>query len=240
MIKYWIGFVSISLFFFSCTNQVENVDLGLDYFPIDTGRYYIYQCDSIIFDCEAGVNDTSSFQLKEYYESYITDASNNSATRIERWYRKDSTRTWSIIDVWSTNITNTRAEKVEENYRIVKMVFPVIEDYTWNGNQYNSLPAEDFEYTKPEVSYSNGILNFNHTVTVNHKLDTNNLIQYRWDAETFAKNIGMVDKLHYDLRLITTGVCSATITQPFNLVPKLKRIRDGRIIRQRLIEHGYE
>ncbi len=229
----------------SCEPTIEPpVDMGYNYFPIDTGRYYIYDVDSIFIDCPT-YNDTTHYQVKEYYESTFIDASNNPAIRIERYYRSDSTQSWLTMtpDVWFLNRNTTRLEKVEENLRFVKMTYPVDMDYSWNGNAYNVLPAQDYYYQGQDVALNNGIYQFDSTLTVVQYQDTNQ-IQYYYFTETYARNVGMVRKQEYDIEtlMVDTNACGPwpyTGLQWYQ-VPKLLRIQKGTIVNYKIIDYGFE
>ena len=49
-------------FFFACESEVEEVDIdfGYDYFPLEVGRSWYYQVDSVIYDPSLGGTDVDS------------------------------------------------------------------------------------------------------------------------------------------------------------------------------------
>jgi hypothetical protein len=124
--------------------EVVQVEIGYEYFPDEVGNFIIYQVDSIHYNDFTLSIDTFKFQIKEKISENFTDLSNRVTQRIERFYRKNETENWVLKDVWFSNKTNNSAEKVEENIRFVKLVFPLKKDNEWNGNRYNQLGEKTY------------------------------------------------------------------------------------------------
>lgn len=254
-IRYLILCIVIALgLAISCNTIEPPVDMGYNYIPIDTGRYYIYDVDSIYIECAVGLNDTTNYQIKETYPSTFLDANGVIALNVTRYYRSDSTQAWALMtpDVWWLQRTTTRLEKSEENLRIVKMTYPIDENYTWNGNAYNILPAQDYTYGQNDISFNNGFEIFDSTITVYQKEDTGNLIQYYLFTETYARNVGMVHKQKFNIQEAIIydsndaapplGSCWELIPPPmfWYQIPILQRIKKGSIVIYKLIDHGFE
>ena len=240
-----ISSLVITGFIASCQPKLDPpVDTGYNYYPTDTGRYYIYNVDSIWIDCPLA-NDTFFYQVKETYPSTFTDGMGDQAVNVTRYYRTDTAQSWLLAtpDVWWLKRTTTRLEKAEENLRFVKMTYPIDVNYIWNGNAYNSLGAQDYFYGPEDIPFNNGFTNFDSTITVYQKLDTN-LIEYIYYTETYARGIGMVHKRKYqvDHLRIDTTTCSPWPYPGTNwpVVPALKRIKTGSIVTYKLVEYGFE
>jgi hypothetical protein len=188
-------FIAVSALFFSCKKDKEiiNVDLGYNYFPDKKGNYVIYQVDSLFYNDFTFTIDTFQFQIKEKITENFNDLSKRPTQRIERFYRQSSSQEWMIKDVWFANITNTTAEKVEENIRFVKIVFPLKKELTWNGNQFNSLGEQNYALTKLNEPLKLGSLNFDSIIYISQAADSN-LIEKKIAFEIYAKNVGLVYK----------------------------------------------
>ncbi len=172
-----------------------------NYFTDKVGSYIIYQCDSIIYDDFNHTIDTNSFLIKEYYQSSFTDNSGRSAIRIERWKKPADTLSWFLKDVWYCVKTDVQVEKVEEDVRFIKLVFPVRNGVEWNANALNSLEARTFTMDKAHEPFSTGVLNFDSTVTVVNS-DPENLVSEYRSTEVFATNVGMVFKKLVDVNYV--------------------------------------
>lgn len=185
----------LNLFFYSCKKEKEAiaVDLGYKYFPDESGSYVIYQVDSLYYNDFTSRIDSFTFQIKEKIVATYTDLSGRPTSRIERFYRKNDSDAWLIKDVWFSNRTSNTAEKVEENVRFVKMVFPLKEAIEWNGNRYNTLGEQNYSLIKLHQSASIGSINFDSTLYISQVSDSN-LIEKKIAYEIYAKHVGLVYK----------------------------------------------
>ncbi len=211
-IKY--QYIIISLIFilvYSCKKEtipVNNGDMNYEYFPNDTNTWVIYDVRSIIFDIPSNINDTFYYQIKEIIESKYIDDEGRETMRIERYIKnKDSilpydSLEWEIKDVWTANLKQNSAEKVEENVRYVKLLFPIKGDKEWNGNAYNIKEPEEYKYMNVFIQKQINGITFPETVTVLQK-DNYNLIEDEYAIEIYAKNIGMIYK---EQRFLETNI----------------------------------
>lgn len=241
----FISFLSIITLLSSCDPTIEPaIDMGYDYIPNDTDRYYIYQVDSIYIDLTAtpDIYDTTHYQIKETHPYTFLDGMGDTVLNITRFYRADSTQPWiedtmMTPDVWWMKRTTTRLERTEENLTFVKMTYPIDVDYIWNGNAYNSLGAQDYFYGHAYEPYDSMTAYFPNTITVVQKEDTGNMIQYYYNDEVYALDVGMVSKTEFNIPSLIT---SSTELPNWFLYPKLKRIKNGSMVTTKLIEYGYE
>ncbi len=185
----------------SCTKDSSApVDLGLDYFPVNIGNYVEYQVDSTYLDEPFGAQPVSgSYQLREVLTEAFVDAQGRPSQRIERFVL-DSIGNWLIRDVWYQHRSSTRAERVEENQRKVRMVFKPGTDKYWNLNAYNSYVSPITGVSELEMTYTaidepavvNGF-SFDSTIVVNTTYQ-DNLVNSIEEKERFAKHVGLVEK----------------------------------------------
>lgn len=193
---------------YSCKKDVAPpLDVGYGYFPTNVGHWIIYDVVTIEHDAPVNKHDTAVFQIKEIIESTFLDNEYRETQRIERYLRSDSTLPWVIKDVWFSNLTSSTAEKVEENVRFIKLIFPISLEKTWDGNVSNPQDIWNYEYTEVDAPYTINILSFDSTVTV-LQIDEGNLIEKNYALEIYAKNVGMIYK---ELLLLETEV-DGTIT----------------------------
>jgi len=187
--------IALGCFILSCKKDKEVLvaDIGYEYFPSKVGSFVIYQVDSLYYNDFTSTIDTFQFQIKEKIAENFIDLSKRPTQRIERFYRKNSTEGWVIKDVWFANITNNTAEKVEENIRFVKIVFPLKVEEEWDGNRFNNLGKQNYVLTKLNESFTLGSLNFDSIIQVFQAADSN-LIEKKIAYEIYAKNVGLVYK----------------------------------------------
>ncbi len=191
---------------YSCKKDSDDYvapDIGHGYAGLAVGKYVIYDVDSLFYDDNNVTIDTTIFQIKEVVDSKYIDLEGEEAFKIAR-YRKDSTQ-WVLIDIWNSKITQTNFQKDEENVRFVKLIFPVREGNTWNGNAMNNLSNWQYEYTTVDLPESIGGNPLSNVLTVIQYEDLN-LITQELFQEKYAKGVGMVYKKSMDL---TRGNLSA-------------------------------
>ena len=200
---YWL-FMLIVLY--SCNKEDDFViDFKYEYFPVEIGSFVVYNVDSIKFiDNEPTVSDTAQYQIKELIESVFVDNEGRDTYRIERYKRRDSLSPWVIEDVWFSNRTQTTAERIEENLRFIKLVFPPKIGLTWDGNVFIDIHEgiewlEDWEYEITELDVPNTVneLSFDSTLTVlqeDNQADFVNVIEKIYSIEVYAKHVGLVSK----------------------------------------------
>ena len=196
MKKYGILFGLILLIIFSCKKKVIETDMGYDYFPTNIGHWAVYQVDSIYHDdfYFPSKYDSFQFQIKEIIESEFFDNSGRLTQRIERYQRANDTLPWVIKNVWVSNQTKTTAERVEENQRYVKLIFPPVLNQRWNGNNYNTIGEWEYKYTLVNEAYSISAFSFDSTLTVSQEGQNDPIINSQYGTEVYAKHIGMVYK----------------------------------------------
>jgi hypothetical protein len=117
---------------------------------------------------------------------------------VERYKKNNLQDTFQLTDVWVQKRTTTSAERYEENQRFVRLIFPVNEGESWNGNAYNTLEPWNYTYTNVGEPYSLDLLSFSKTLTVNQRNNVN-LVNQEIAYEVYAYGIGMVYKQLTDL-----------------------------------------
>ena len=181
-----------------------SVDLGYNYFPTKIGHWVVYDVDCTGFDL---FNDTiiySQYQIREMVESEFIDAEGRLSQRLERYRRDTSTLPWTLTDIWYQTRTPLRAEKIEENVRFVRLIYPVDKGDEWDGNAFNTLPEWEYEYTKANKDGAVGALSFDSTLTV-MQINDSNIIELDYAQERYAKNVGLYYKRFVDIRHVASS-----------------------------------
>ena len=121
--------ILLLVFVVSCNKQtVEDfdVDFGYDYFPLEVGKYLIYESDSIIYDPIAEGTEvliTKTF-VKEAITDTVVDNSGNTWYTVERSERKDPEGSWVLKRILWLSRTESQALRNEDNLRLISMIFP--------------------------------------------------------------------------------------------------------------------
>ena len=185
---------------YSCKHETESpVDVGYGYYPSVIGHWIIYDVDSTNYDEFLDTVKNYKFQLKEIIESTYSDNQNRPTQRLERYTRLNDTINWYLSDVWASNLTASTAEKVEENIRFIKLIFPIKSGRTWNGNALNNIGSQDYEYDNVFEPYTVNGVTFDSTVTVIQNIEGPNYVFEKYMIEVFAKNVGLIYKKYKDV-----------------------------------------
>jgi hypothetical protein len=237
-------FCAVLVFFISaCKRETEtlSLDLGYSYFPDDSGSYVIYRVDSMVFDDFNRTKRTSTKYLKEKIADEFIDNLGRIARRVERYYSDTLPSSWELYNVYYIVKTTKSAERVEDNLRYIKLIFPNNVNDKWLGNRYIISPppyiidssnyrVQDWLYTiqDKDVSYNNSFRTFDSTLTVFHIYDSS-AINKTYSIEKYARNVGMVYKEFW----IVTGQTNIGL-------PWEDRAEKGFIMKQYAIDYGKE
>lgn len=197
--------ITIIAFAYSCKkSDQETVNMGYNYFPLETNNYSIYQVDSIVWDDYNSSIDTFSYQVKLLVDSQYYDNENRLSYRWKKFTKTDTTQ-WAFNTNYSLTITNDRLESVQENMRYIKLIFPVVAGSSWDYNSLNIDPESDSQYS--DVDYETSVLNnqYDSCATVTYE-DEINLIQEFVFEEKYARNVGMIYSKHINKKKLTTGL----------------------------------
>ena len=213
-------------------DKLTDPDLGYNYFPNQVGKYVIYDVDSFYYNDFTSHIDTFKFQLKEKIQSVFLDNQNRPTLRLERFvkYYNDtvaySLMPWTFRNVWAENRTAATAEKVEENVRFIKLVFPVKKNKSLNGNVQNTNPEIDYSYSYVDQLKNIAGMTFDSTLEV---VQQNNLtlIAQKYSIEQYAKNVGLVYKKIIDVASQPNPLWTPTQFAAFYVLPILQRVTSG-------------
>jgi len=198
-----ISFFGLLLFiaFVGCKkNDTFEVDFQFEYYDLTPGRFIVYDVVEISHSTGASGSDTSSYQLKTLIGDTVIDNAGRIARKYLRYKRATSADIWQLKDVWTTIIADYRAELVEENRRVVKMVFAPTKEKKWDANVNNTQGELACTYDAIEESYSVNNQNYEGSLIV-EQADELNLVQFKRKYEVYSKGIGMIKKHYQDLTI---------------------------------------
>lgn len=199
--KYLLSaFVGMVLFAACKKEEVPEPDLGYGYFPTKLGTWVEYQVDSLWRDDPVNVRDSVSYRLREKIVQHYNDLEGRPCQMIHRSVQ-NAEGEWVIRDVWSSTVDAYRAEKAEENYRKLKLSFPVRNARRWDMNALGTSavnnPEESDElmvgYEEVDQPWNNAYLSFGKTVLVKNTVPAN-FIETRNFEERYADGVGLVEK----------------------------------------------
>lgn len=222
MKKYIFILLSI-LVLSSCKKDTTNVNLHYDYFGAETGKYIVYDVKEISH-LSNYTKDTINYQLKTVIGDTVHDNSSRIGYKFKRYKRNLPTENWVLKDVWFIIIAENKGELIEENERIIKLVFAPKENKVWNGNAFNTKEEVEYSYEDIHSSMDYNGFHLDSTLKVVQE-DVFNMIQYRNKYEVYAKGIGLVKKNYQHLNISNFDVTN---------------ISTGKEIFYEMIEYGNE
>jgi uncharacterized lipoprotein YehR (DUF1307 family) len=254
-VKYYaiISILLISLLITSCKKEetyTSNYDYGYSYFPDDSGCYVIYKVDSVLYnDFDRSMKYTTIY-LKEKIGAQFLDNMGRTAKKILRYY-SDTISTDITSTVWDQYNANyivktpIVVERVEDNLRYIKMVFPNEINKKWLGNKYITIPPpfvldstnyylNDWKFTikNRDKFFSDGISTFDSSLLISQIQDSS-AITKTYSVERYARNVGLIYK---EMWMVSTQDSVKIRLQ----LPWEQRADKGFIIRQYAIAYGKE
>ncbi len=237
--------LSSSFLFYSCNPDplIEEVKSPYPYYPLELGKYIVYSVDSIQYH-ETIPHDTSQYEVKELLVDTFYDNEDNLNYKIERYIRQEGTVDWILDNVWSVIAIDNQIQKIEDNLRFIKLVAPVADNLTWEGNIFlgglEDLPYDEecniltflegwvYEYDRIDQPYSINGFDFDKTIKVLQAGDSN-LIWYDYAEEIYALGVGMVQKdfYHYYTQDTSCPTCAWE-----------ERVQCGYSVKMKVIEYN--
>lgn len=237
---------SMLLFFAACKETPDDFksELGLDYFPLEVGKFIEYQLDSTIFDPngDTTVYHSTTF-AKETIVDTLSDNNGNILYKIEHFERAADSLPWAIKKVLSISVQDYQAIRIEDNLRFIKLTFPVEKGTSWDGNvHFNealivTVAGETIEMFKGwnyrvkavDEPLAIGAFQFDKTATV-EEADNENLIELRKSSAIYAKGIGLV---YRELWILDTQCIDDCIGKPWE-----EKAEKGFILKQTILNHN--
>lgn len=261
-----IFFMSVRLAFFflivlpalfsACRdNQVEDItpDPGYDYFPLEVGRMWEYEVDSIIYDPSATGTNVDSFRtyVREQITDTLLDGAGNVLYRAERYSRRSDTLPWRAEKVFTLSREGRRAFRTEDNLRFIKLVFPAGVGKSWDGNAFFDPGLEvlvagesiqmfnfwDYRILEREAAATVGGLRFEDVLLVQNANNDGNIIERRYAVERYARGVGLIFREMDILRTDCQVCCNGDLGGACQSLPWEEKAEKGFSLRQRLVRY---
>ncbi len=199
MLIRFLAALLVGVLFSTCDKrEVEpplDIDFGYDYFPLDIGRTWHYEVDSITLRPQVGgiLFDSVHLQARETLVDTLRDASGQLWYRGERWERRADTLPWTFRQTFLLGRTEQQAMRLEDNLLFVKLVFPADAGEGWDGhlffddNREISIGGEmiavyagwDYRYETVDVPEEIGGITYDSTLLVRADGDLENAVAHR-------------------------------------------------------------
>ncbi len=178
------------------------------YFPLQIGKYIVYQVDSVVYDFAQGggtLLDSSRTFVRELVSDTLRDQTGQLLYTIERSERKSPNEPWQLVNICTAARTGSQAIRTENNLRFLKLIFPMDRRSEWNGHVWIDETREieiagermrpfanwQYEVDSIDIQTNIGAFSFDSTLVVT-EVDDNNIIERRFSKVRYAKHVGLV------------------------------------------------
>ena len=174
MTKRILSFASVLLILAACKKETATLPVSPvgDYFPLEIGKYITYDLDSTVFTNFNQTLTVRHYQAQYRVEDSTTDNPGNTGFVINRYLRSDSTKPWEIDNVFTAFPASKSIEYVQDNLRFIKLMGPVTNGFSWQGNSYLAYdPYRDYVFANPAFmeDWNYTYENVNQPMTINSK-----------------------------------------------------------------------
>lgn len=187
-------------------DESKPVDIGMDYFPLQTGNSYIYTIDETIYSEVAPVKNLI-YQLRIQITDSFPNAEGNYTYVLNRSTRNDANSAWQDLDTWSVRGNDREIILNEGNIPFLKLTFPLRAGNSWNGNKYNNLETDQYEVTSMDQPFAAGGTTFDKTLRVLQENNEDLIVFQDKREEVYARGVGLVYKETIQLSYCTTNDC---------------------------------
>ena len=189
--------------------SVDPAAPGYDYFPLETGRYVIYDVNEHRYSL-GRVLVQRTYQLKEIVGAAYADVTGQRAYRLLRYRRPAESQPWQADSIWSARLISDEGIRTENGLDIVKLRFPVSDRLRWDSNRYNVAGEDGYELRNSGLPYRVSDKEFPETVTVVAQQDSTLITQDK-RIEVYARRVGLIYKERVQLQFCSsTPACIGT------------------------------
>lgn len=209
-----IGALVMAFSFNSCQKKYEDplVNGGKEYYPLEVGKYILYDVDSIYWNDFLREEIPVRWQLRYECVDTFRDTENRLSYIINVYRRKAPSYPFEIDNVVHVTPTERNIEFYQKNIPYIPMAFPVSSSTKWDGLakintdkiKYDAFKSTkwDYHYEDIDQPYFNDIKNFESTITVmqideqinNPDIDSTVYAEKIYGKEIYAQNVGLVYK----------------------------------------------
>jgi hypothetical protein len=222
-LRRFIPYLSILLLPIGSCSDEELVVLAPEaYFPLAVGFYQVYDVERISYSAFNPPVSTT-YELKQEIVDSFENGEGGTTYVMHRFIRNSSTEDWAYEETWSARTDGQYALVNEGTTTFVKLIFPLVKNTRWDGNQYSDMEEDEYVLEKVMHKFEAGPgIAFDNSLVVNQHDDVS-LAQVDQRIEVYAADRGLVFKESkvwaYNCG---GGTCTGQITGGFHLRQVMK------------------
>lgn len=209
---------------------------GTEYFPIRVNAYWEYDVVETSI-AQVGGQTTSFYELRVSVSDSVL-VSGRISHIMQRSKRVDASSPWTALDTWSVQLTAFQAIQQEGNLPFVKLLFPLSEGKSWNGNALNnlggpdvcvdgSLHCDNYLVTDLAKPFEASGISYENSVTIVENNNDDPIVMKDVRTAVYVKSIGLVQRESTLYSYCTIGDCIGK-----------KIVENGTIYKQTLKAYG--
>lgn len=204
--KLFVNYLLIGIILVCCTDErYSPPDDGADFYPLQVGNFHIYRVAERNFS--QGSETQREYQLKTEVVDSFPSSESEFTFVINRFTRSEDSDPWHILDTWSVRKTRNRLIMTEGNLQVVTFRFPPKKGLSWDGNEFNSLPADEFEISDLQSSFQQQGMTFGETASVTQENNDDRIVFYDLREERYASGVGLIYRKIHQLEYCTLDPC---------------------------------
>jgi hypothetical protein len=186
--------ILVITFLFASCRETENpiTDFGLDYQPLEIGRYWVYEVEeTVVF----GENDsqTSEFYWRDIIDYSFRNAENEEVFVVKR-EKSNDLNNWEVIGNYAMQYKRMALLRNFENLITVNLVFPPEVGLSWDAMAYAAAERDEFK-VEFMGNATVGEQFFQRSLRVLQEEDDDEITFRDNRYEIFTKGVGLVE--HY-------------------------------------------
>jgi hypothetical protein len=202
--------LGVVLLMVSCGDETKRLDrstFGFEFFPLEESQYWVYKVEETLIKSEGMQNSTSTFFVREDVTESFVNTIGDTIYKIQRSISDDINGVFVPTDVWTAELTENAAYRVEENLEFVKMIFPFSVGTTWDGNLFDNqtdvIVAENevkvykdwgnYEVAAKGIPFSVEGENYTNVTRID-QANFESAIERRYAVEYYATGVGLIQK----------------------------------------------
>lgn len=208
--------------------EIKDVTNGQNYYPLATGRYWIYHVQEVTHN-ELAEDIYELYQIREVVTGSLSV--DGAAMRLERYRRANAQQPWQLDSVFAASVNEKMGVRILQNIPLVKLQFPLEVGRQWDMHQLNILPPDEVMLTTLGEPFDLDGEIYPNTACVLLEADTANLLLRDFRVEYYAQGIGLLHKRYEQYEYINDSESEFWATDS---------IIGGTLVDWRLVESGVE
>jgi hypothetical protein len=207
-LKHFLVFLVISALVAGCGGEdPDHLDTGSAYFPLEKGVFQLYLVHETRY---SGVSEPQVMVyelMTEVVDSFPVPGGHSFV--ISRSRRMATEDPWEVLDTWSARKDSHEVIVSESNTPFVKAIFPVRSGTRWDGNEFNTQGADEYEIVKAGEPFEVDGMRFDDTFTVEQEQNEDLIVFNDERREVYARDVGLIFKEVIQLNYCTDDDCLA-------------------------------